>query len=80
MMMPIKACNILNNHIKRVVIVILLFLFKNLYIVNVIQKFFLFLFMLHCPMNVFIPGVVNQEGDMLGISQEQGQHFKWTYL
>jgi hypothetical protein len=27
-----------------------------------------------------IPSVINQEGDILGISQEEGQHFKWDAL
>jgi hypothetical protein len=31
-------------------------------------------------MDVYIPGVINQEGDMLGISQAQGQHSKWDIL
>jgi len=31
-------------------------------------------------MDVYTPGVINQEGDMLGISQAQGQHFKWDTL
>jgi len=31
-------------------------------------------------MDVYIPGVIYQEGDMLGISQAQGQHFKWDTI
>jgi hypothetical protein len=34
--------------------------------------------MSHSCKDVHIPSVINQEGDMLGISQEQGQHFKWN--
>ena len=30
--------------------------------------------------DMYIPGVINQEGDMLVISQVQGQHFKWDIL
>jgi hypothetical protein len=31
-------------------------------------------------MDVYIPCVINEEGDMLGISQAQLQHFKWGIL
>jgi len=30
--------------------------------------------------DVYIPPVINQEEDMLGISQAQGQHVKWDTL
>jgi len=31
-------------------------------------------------MDVYILGVINQDRDILGISQAQGQHFKWEIL
>lgn len=34
----------------------------------------------HSCKDVHIPSVINQAGDMLGISQEEGQHFKWDAL
>jgi len=50
------------------------------YISRMLLKCFPFLFMSISHVDVYKPPVINQEGDMVGISQAQGQHSKWDML
>jgi hypothetical protein len=64
--------NILNNHVYRVMEVCSFISRLKTYIFEMFKNVFPFLFMPNSHKDVYIPGVINQEGDMLGNSQAQG--------